>query len=387
MSKKIKYIILITIFFLLINLLFIVNSTGTEIKTFFATPKNNPKGLAWDGEYLWLVHDQDYDIGLITKISPDNGQVLYSFPSPGKEPKGLTWGDNYLWIIDEQNSKYQIFKLDPNMDGKVIDYFSLVSLDFNYPIGLAYGGNHLWVIDGGDDKIYNIDLLEKTYYPINSPTEYPRDLAWDGKNLYVASGRYDQEIIYKVNPQTGEILEKIDLPGDNPNVFGITWDGSNLWMVDDNNEIIYKLEVDSLVNLRTSKYNVVNTYKTSETAPSISVEDIELVDISNGTYYIEGTALDVDGIKSVKLNGNLVAGSNQFGGVTNIYGDFFTIEVADNSGNITQQKYQIDKSNISSTSEPIKSSSDTIFGSTITALGAIIAALIVGGYLIKQKIK
>ena len=139
----------------------------------------------------------------------------------------------------------------------------------------------------------------------------------------------------------------------------------------------------------TPGFYIVNIQKSSETAPSINVEDIELVDTSNGTYYIEGTASDVDGIKSIKLNGNLVIGSNQFGAVTNIYGDFFTIEVADNSGNITQQKYQIDKSNISSTSEPIKSSSDTILGSTITALGtiiaALIAALIAGGYLLRKR--
>ena len=192
--NKLGYTIVFAFFVIFIVLLIIVNCTGTEIKKSYATPEDNPKGLAWDGEYLWLVHDQDSDTGLITKIDPNNGVILDAFSSPGNEPKGLTFGDNHLWIIDKQNYEYYIFKLDPSEKGKVKDYFSLdidATLNIKEPVDLAYGGNHMWVIDREDKKIYNIDLLEKSYYPINIQTESPMDLAWDGSNLYVASDSYN----------------------------------------------------------------------------------------------------------------------------------------------------------------------------------------------------
>ena len=389
LSNRLVYFLVLISCFLLINLLMIGISFGTEIKLSYATPKDEPSGLAWDGEYLWLAHDQDYgEKGLIVKMNPYNGHILDSIPSPGTEPMGLAWGDNYLWIVDLQDNKYKIFKIDPNENGKVIDYFSLDSgglFDIERPTGLAYSGNHLWVIDETENKIYNIDLIKKTLFSINSPTDDPGDLAWDGNNLYVAD-TYGTEIIYKVNPLNGEVLEKIDLPGEDPHVFGLTWDGMYLWMVDDYHEIIYQLDVDSLTFLHSDKFKVINTYSTSETSPLIKLKDIELMDISNGTYYIEGSALDADGIKYILINGKPVAGSNQFGTViTNVEGDFISIEVGDNSGNLTLEKILLNKSNISPTLEPDDSSSDTTFGAIISALGVIIAAII--GYFAIRRYK
>lgn len=384
LANRFVYFIVLISFILLINLLMIEISFGTEIKVFYATPKDNPMGLAWDGEYLWLAHDQGSDKGIIVKLNPYNGNILDSFPSPGTQPKGLTFGDGYLWIVDIQNNNYNIFKIDPTENGKVIDYYSLDSgglLNIEKPIGLAYGGNHLWVLDDAEEKIYNIDLIEKTIFSINSPTTYPGDLAWDGNNLYVAGGGYDRKIIYKVNPLNSEVIEQIDIPGEDSCVYGLTWDGNHLWMVDDCNEIIYQLDIDSLTNLRSAKFNVINTYTTSKTSPSIELEDIELMDISNGTYYIEGSALDTDGIKYILINGKLIAGSDEFGAVvTNVYGDFISVEAGDNSGNITQQKILINKSNISPTPESDDSSGGIITGAIISAIGVIIAAII-GVYL------
>ncbi len=378
-NKNYQYSFAFIFLLILINFLLITESAGTEIVVKYATPKNNPTGLAWDGEFLWLAHDQGYDKGLITKINPNNGQVIYSFDSPGREPRGLAWGNNYLWIVDEQDYNSKIFKIDPNEKGKIIEYLSLDSLNIDQPIGLAFGGNHLWVVDGADNKIYNIDLLEKTYYPINSPTRYPKDLAWDGENLFVASGPYDKWKIYKVNPIDGRVLEEIDLPGNDPHVFGLEWDGNYLWMVDDNNELIYKLKLNSIVDMNRDNYSVVKTYKTSETSPSIKINKIE--PISNSTYIVEGSAFDADGIKSVKANGILLAGTNQFSGVVNnFYGDTWYFDAEDNSGNKTQQEIKIIKS--SNNSESPKTP-DPPIGPIILASGAIIAALI-GVYLKKK---
>ncbi len=351
----------------------ISNSTGTEIIESFATPKNNPTGLAWDGEYLWLAHDQGYDKGLITKIDPNNGNVLGSFPTPGNDPKGLAWGDGYLWIIDQQDSKYKIFKIDPKNNGKIVDYDSLNALKINRPIGLAYGGNHLWVIDGEDKKIYNIDLLEQTYSPINSPTSYPTDLAWDGSNLYIGSENYNREVIYKMNPAT-KVSEKIDLPGENPSIFGLTWDGNYLWMIDNNAGIIYKLKINSLV-LSSIKYNVINTNKSSEKSPSINSLDYELLNPENETYYVKGTVSDPDGtVEYVEVNGKRVEGTSQFGGVVHIYGDLLIINALDNNGESTRQEVQINKSYYKT--EPISNHDDSIIGSIIDAIGNILVAII-----------
>ncbi len=74
-----------------------------------------PQGLAWDGEYLWNVQDDnDDDPEKVWKLDPVTGDTLMWFWVPGApqsdaRPRGLTWDGGYLWLVANSN----LYQIDP----------------------------------------------------------------------------------------------------------------------------------------------------------------------------------------------------------------------------------------------------------------------------------
>ena len=98
-------------------LLYMPLSSGAQtIVTSFESPGSEPRGLAWDGEYLWCA---DADKDSIFKIDPATGQVIHSiyFDMHHTYGSGIVWsGDvdipaiwitrwQYFYKLDAQTSK------------------------------------------------------------------------------------------------------------------------------------------------------------------------------------------------------------------------------------------------------------------------------------------
>ncbi len=97
--------------------------------------------------------------------------------------------------------------------------------------GTAYDGKYLWVADWKDDLIYKIDpnngnQLDK----MSSPGPAPTGLAWDGSHLWIADLHYDKA--FRINVEKKMVVWEIPLPGSYP--FGLAWDGKFLWLADRN---------------------------------------------------------------------------------------------------------------------------------------------------------
>lgn len=82
------------------------------------SPGREPRGLAWDGEYLWCA---DAGTDSVYKLDISNGTVISSFPfSIESNYGGITWSDdNNMWIA---NGSY-IYKVNP-ANGDVLYSFS-----------------------------------------------------------------------------------------------------------------------------------------------------------------------------------------------------------------------------------------------------------------------
>jgi DNA-binding beta-propeller fold protein YncE len=77
--------------------------------------------------------------------------IIHSIPGPGPEPRGLAWDGSFLWCAEYSSGK--IFKLDPSTGARVDSFsFDLLS-DFG---GIAWGSeDQIWV--GNGSRIYEID--------------------------------------------------------------------------------------------------------------------------------------------------------------------------------------------------------------------------------------
>lgn len=84
----------------------------------FPSPGGDPRGLAWDGEYLWCADAQEDSV---YRLDPSTGQVVSVFPFLIQDSYGgITWSnDSNAWVADGSF----VYKVDPST-GEVIFSFS-----------------------------------------------------------------------------------------------------------------------------------------------------------------------------------------------------------------------------------------------------------------------
>jgi glutamine cyclotransferase len=134
-------------------------------------------GTAFDGQHLFqLAEDR------IQKIDPKTGRVLATIPAPGGGgDSGLTWAEGTLWVGQHRDRK--IHQIDPET-GAI-----LRTIESNrFVTGVTW-------IDG--------DLWHGT---------------WEG----------DKSDLTRVDPQTGEVLERLEMPP-GVGVSGLESDGGDLF--------------------------------------------------------------------------------------------------------------------------------------------------------------
>ena len=116
-------------------------------------------GTAFDGRHLFQIAED-----LIQKIDPDSGRVLATIPLPGGG-SGLAWAEGSLWVGQHRNRK--IHQVDPET-GAV-----LRSIESNrFVTGVTWVDGELW------------------------------HATWEG----------DESELRRLDPQSGEVLEKLDMP-------------------------------------------------------------------------------------------------------------------------------------------------------------------------------
>ena len=132
-------------------------------------------GTAFDGQYLYQIAERR-----IQKIDPNTGRVIATIPAPGNGgDSGLTWAEGTLWVGHYRERK--IYQIDPTT-GAI-----LRTLESNrFVTGVTWLDGELW------------------------------HGTWEG----------DESELRRINAQTGEVLEQLDMPA-GVNVSGLESDGVN----------------------------------------------------------------------------------------------------------------------------------------------------------------
>lgn len=249
------------------------------------TPQT-PQGIAYHSGFLWVVDfgtdriyrvypetvydeddvtilfnpgDSDLNIPLVDANDPpinSDGNAIGSCFSDSNGDRhycgggGLTFALNYLWNASPLTD--DIIKVDP-VDGDNLETENtLAALAFPSPTDMTYDGSHFWIVDWQSNTINEV-LPEdgRVLSTISGPSSLPAydlnssarnarpfGIAWDGRALWVSEQQEDK--IYRVDPETGALLNVFNSPGSSPK--GLTWDGDSLWHVDQSSNTIYKLD-------------------------------------------------------------------------------------------------------------------------------------------------
>ncbi len=134
-------------------------------------------GTAFDGRHLYQIAEDR-----IQKIDPQTGRVLATIPAPGGGgDSGLTWAEGTLWVGQYRDRK--IHQVDPE-SGAI-----LRTIESNrFVTGVTWTDGELW------------------------------HGTWEG----------DESDLRRVDPQTGEVLERLEMPP-GTGVSGLESDGGDLF--------------------------------------------------------------------------------------------------------------------------------------------------------------
>lgn len=151
----------------------------------------------------WWTGTKDYVLGSTTSFS--FVEVLYD--------------GRFLWVGNHNGRS--VSKIDPTY-GTVIGTYSTPG----QVSGIIFDGEHIWASNRYSGSITRFRASDGTLIGTYAVGNGPQSFAFDGSHLYVSLNDANQ--IVKVNPSTGAVVTAFSSGGTNP--YGITFDGSNLWV-------------------------------------------------------------------------------------------------------------------------------------------------------------
>ena len=131
-------------------------------------------GTAFDGQHLFQLADDR-----IQKIDPTTGQVLATIPAPAGGGSGLAWAEGTLWV-----GQYR------------------------------------------DRKIHQVDPRTGTILRTIESNRFVTGVTWVDGELWHGTWEGDESDLRRVDPRTGEVLERLDMPA-GVGVSGLESDGGD----------------------------------------------------------------------------------------------------------------------------------------------------------------
>jgi len=244
---------------------------------------DNPMGITTDGTNLYVADNNNHKIrqiviatGAVTTLAgtgalgaTDGAGLTARFNSPS----GITTDGTNLYVVDKMNRKIRQIVIATGIVSTLAGTGVAGAADgagvtatFNFPYGITTDGTNLYVADSGNNKIRQVVIASGAVTTlagtgalgaadgVGSTTatfNNPMDITTDGTNLYVAdtySGKIRQIVIatgavttlagtgaFGAADGAGSVAT-FDLP------YGITSDGTNLYVVDTGNSTIRKIQ-------------------------------------------------------------------------------------------------------------------------------------------------
>lgn len=237
--------------------------TGTVVSSFRVGPTGardgrNPQGLAYDGQYLWLMDacfKDEYNpinVPYFYKITTA-GSIAGSFPPPELgypydcNYKGLACDAGYLRLAASGGVKGRIYLIDINNPGADPTY---ITVENELPFGTGWepsqvGAGYAWEVDNKTGKVYRINpttgATEDSFNTNVGTLRRPGGLAYESgaDRVWISGyGKADQIFGYTA---AGSLVGSFDPPSTHP--MGLTWDGGYLWYVDGCTDYFYKIEL------------------------------------------------------------------------------------------------------------------------------------------------
>jgi glutamine cyclotransferase len=167
-------------------------------------------GVSYDGRNLWLAAGDK-----LNAIDPESGELRRSIDVAAHA--GTAFDGHHLFQIAED----RIHKIDPE-SGRVLA--TIPAPGEGADSGLAWAEGTLWVGQYRSRKIHQIDPDTGAILRTIVSDRFVTGVTWVAGELWHATWENDQSELRRVDPQSGRVLEQIDMPA-GVGVSGLESDG------------------------------------------------------------------------------------------------------------------------------------------------------------------
>lgn len=171
-------------------------------------------GVTYDGTQVWFARGES-----IVALNPKSGAVVGEIAVPAEA--GTAFDGTHLWQLAED----RIQKVDPR-SGQVVA--TIPAPAHGRDSGLAWAEGTLWVGEYRARKIHQIDAKTGAILRTIESDRFVTGVSWIKGDLWHGTLEAEQSELRRVNPETGEVLERLEMP-EGVTVSGLEGDGSGVF--------------------------------------------------------------------------------------------------------------------------------------------------------------
>jgi glutamine cyclotransferase len=176
-------------------------------------------GVTYDGEHVWFAAGDK-----LHALDPESGKIERSIDVAAHA--GTAFDGRHLFQIAED----RIQKIDPK-SGRVLA--TIPAPGGGRDSGLAWAEDALWVGEYRARKIYQIDPDTGAILRTIESNRFVTGVTWIDGELWHGTWEGDASDLRRIDPQTGEVLERLDMPP-GAAVSGVESDGGDQFFCGDN---------------------------------------------------------------------------------------------------------------------------------------------------------
>lgn len=169
-------------------------------------------GLTFDGANVWFASDNG-----LNALDPESGKIVRSIDVPAHA--GTAFDGQHLFQIAED----RIQKIDPKT-GRVLT--TIPAPGGGGDSGLAWAEGSLWVGQHRGRKIHQIDPDTGAILRTIESNRVVTGVTWIDGELWHGTWEGDESDVRRIDPQTGEVLEQLEMPS-GMGVSGLESDGGD----------------------------------------------------------------------------------------------------------------------------------------------------------------
>ena len=193
-----------------------MNQSIAEILREYGPFSGIPKvhGVTYDGQNVWFAAGDTLNV-----LDPASGKMLRSIDVAADA--GTAFDGQHLFQLAED----RIQKVDPKTGGVLA---TIPAPPGGCNSGLTWAEGTLWVGQYEDRKIHQVDPETGAILRTIECTRFVTGVTWVEGELWHGTWEEDSSDLRRVDPRTGEVLERLEMP-EGVGVSGLESDGGDLF--------------------------------------------------------------------------------------------------------------------------------------------------------------